>query len=201
MYAPQKRHWFKQLLIWAPLTTVIAAWLVSLFNVQWAPQTRRHLFQFGAGCSVVQWQRPSMPCILPTTASRSDVLSFYSLPPCSRMMYYGTNSTQTNPQCSAVMFKPGIKVLGFHSLEVFQWSVKVRYEASTHTHLVIVPLYIPFLIAVILPAVSIVKSLRKRKSGNQCPYCDYDLTGNQSGICPECGQQIIAPCVQADCSI
>jgi hypothetical protein len=33
-----------------------------------------------------------------------------------------------------------------------------------------------------------------RKSGNfgqnQCPQCAYDLTGNVSGICPECGNPI-----------
>jgi hypothetical protein len=29
--------------------------------------------------------------------------------------------------------------------------------------------------------------LRRRKPGH-CPSCGYDLTGNLSGVCPECGQ-------------
>jgi hypothetical protein len=24
-----------------------------------------------------------------------------------------------------------------------------------------------------------------------CPQCDYDLTGNQSGVCPECGSTLL----------
>jgi len=26
---------------------------------------------------------------------------------------------------------------------------------------------------------------------NQCPSCDYDLTGNETGKCPECGQMVL----------
>lgn len=31
---------------------------------------------------------------------------------------------------------------------------------------------------------------RKRAGSNTCPTCDYNLTGNVSGICPECGTPI-----------
>lgn len=31
---------------------------------------------------------------------------------------------------------------------------------------------------------------RKRAKQNRCAKCDYDLTGNESGICPECGKKI-----------
>ena len=30
----------------------------------------------------------------------------------------------------------------------------------------------------------------KRISRGHCAYCDYDLTGNTSGICPECGRRV-----------
>lgn len=33
------------------------------------------------------------------------------------------------------------------------------------------------------------KRTRRRVEGHCC-YCDYDLTGNESGICPECGERI-----------
>lgn len=33
---------------------------------------------------------------------------------------------------------------------------------------------------------------RFRDYESKCPTCQYDLTGNQSGTCPECGQKIPA---------
>jgi hypothetical protein len=37
------------------------------------------------------------------------------------------------------------------------------------------------------------RSLKARfDSGAVCTVCDYDLTGNLSGICPECGTPIAA---------
>lgn len=37
-----------------------------------------------------------------------------------------------------------------------------------------------------LPAIALL--FRKQADTGKCPQCRYDLTGNQSGICPECGQ-------------
>jgi hypothetical protein len=31
---------------------------------------------------------------------------------------------------------------------------------------------------------------RRRRTRGQCPGCGYDLTGNMSGLCPECGKAI-----------
>lgn len=31
---------------------------------------------------------------------------------------------------------------------------------------------------------------RFRVPPGHCPNCDYDLTGNVSGVCPECGERI-----------
>ncbi|HEY8751765.1 MAG TPA: hypothetical protein VIM11_27540 [Tepidisphaeraceae bacterium] len=41
----------------------------------------------------------------------------------------------------------------------------------------------------ILPAVK-AKQLRSSRQGNRCLFCAYDLTGNTSGVCPECGMAI-----------
>jgi hypothetical protein len=30
----------------------------------------------------------------------------------------------------------------------------------------------------------------RRQSPGYCPSCDYDLTGNTSGVCPECGTPV-----------
>lgn len=32
--------------------------------------------------------------------------------------------------------------------------------------------------------------IAKASQVNLCRYCEYDLTGNVSGICPECGEQV-----------
>ena len=31
---------------------------------------------------------------------------------------------------------------------------------------------------------------RDRRKAGQCQDCGYDLTGNESGACPECGRQV-----------
>ncbi|MFN0135001.1 MAG: hypothetical protein ACKVS9_02670 [Phycisphaerae bacterium] len=35
--------------------------------------------------------------------------------------------------------------------------------------------------------------LRRRSLAGHCPKCSYNLTGNTSGVCPECGTPIHAP--------
>jgi len=42
------------------------------------------------------------------------------------------------------------------------------------------------LVVFTLPAIAML--FRKDRDTGKCPHCRYDLTGNQSGICPECGQ-------------
>ena len=38
----------------------------------------------------------------------------------------------------------------------------------------------------------VIPSTDDRLIHEHCPNCDYDLTGNVSGICPECGTKIAA---------
>ena len=33
----------------------------------------------------------------------------------------------------------------------------------------------------------------ERRYSGQCASCGYDLTGNVSGICPECGEEVSPP--------
>jgi hypothetical protein len=42
----------------------------------------------------------------------------------------------------------------------------------------------------ILPTFAVVRTFRRRQVKGQCPICSYNLTGNVSGICPECGTAI-----------
>src|SRR5947207_1159557 len=43
-----------------------------------------------------------------------------------------------------------------------------------------------------LPALFLFLAMRRRRSADHsvCRHCSYDLTGNVSGICPECGRRI-----------
>lgn len=41
-----------------------------------------------------------------------------------------------------------------------------------------------------------VRKISNRRKRGVCVYCEYDLTGNVSGICPECGNPIgSSPCI------
>ena len=54
------------------------------------------------------------------------------------------------------------------------------------------PLHLPLLallVVVVFPILPAVVKRRRRKAG-LCVTCEYDLTGNVSGVCPECGTKI-----------
>ncbi len=53
-----------------------------------------------------------------------------------------------------------------------------------------VPLWFPFVIFSAYPAIAFVRGplrRRRRRKRGECVACGYDLTGNVSGVCPECG--------------
>lgn len=47
----------------------------------------------------------------------------------------------------------------------------------------------PFLYLVLacIIVAAVFRFLGRRRRSGRCAKCDYDLTGNTSGICPECG--------------
>jgi len=53
----------------------------------------------------------------------------------------------------------------------------------------IIPYWPLVLTAAVLPAVALLRIRRARARGRvgRCTACGYDLTGNVSGVCPECG--------------
>lgn len=58
---------------------------------------------------------------------------------------------------------------------------------------VIFPLWVPALLLLAYPAVAFIRErlrIRRRRMRGHCQWCGYDLTGNVSGICPECGTPI-----------
>ena len=68
------------------------------------------------------------------------------------------------------------------------WYPKSAFEGSVG--LLIIPLWMPFLV-VFVPSLILLWRSRPPNPGH-CPNCDYDLTGNVSGVCPECGTKIEA---------
>jgi hypothetical protein len=61
------------------------------------------------------------------------------------------------------------------------------------------PLWLPVILFAFLPIRAFIRGpiarrrLRRRRDLGQCIGCGYDLTGNVSGVCPECGAAIPKP--------
>ena len=58
------------------------------------------------------------------------------------------------------------------------------------TTTIMFPLSLPALAFAAYPSVVLVRSLQRRRRKGCCGICDYNLTGNTSGICPECGTDV-----------
>lgn len=57
----------------------------------------------------------------------------------------------------------------------------------------ILPFWSLLVLSIIYPAAFILRRLRDRSCPAflRCSHCNYNLTGNTSGICPECGTPIV----------
>jgi hypothetical protein len=82
------------------------------------------------------------------------------------------------------------RTLGFEADARQNMTGKRRDITYSSRHLV-VPLWLVLLGFAIVPAVRFGSQLfrRSRDATFQCRYCSYDLTGNVSGVCPECGRE------------
>lgn len=67
------------------------------------------------------------------------------------------------------------------------WRPSLR-AAGCYGSFVILPLWIPFLL-IAVPTAFFLWPKRRIPPGH-CQFCGYDLTGNVSGTCPECGSAV-----------
>ncbi len=95
---------------------------------------------------------------------------------------------------------------------VFRWrqsqAIFVRSDPSATTPMVLtysgmlmnvlcIPLWAPFVLFLLYPVLFFLFHgplvRRRRRKRGLCIHCAYNLTGNVSGICPECGIKICQP--------
>jgi hypothetical protein len=58
---------------------------------------------------------------------------------------------------------------------------------GTRMFAIVVPCWFVLPVLAILPALTVRRILRRKHDSGSCGNCGYDLTGNTSGTCPECG--------------
>ena len=66
-----------------------------------------------------------------------------------------------------------------------------RSNITRVTRIITIPFWLCFAV-VLIPTVILVWIDRRRSLPGHCP-CGYDLTGNVSGVCPECGREFPGP--------
>lgn len=88
----------------------------------------------------------------------------------------------------------GVKLVGRDYAVVAGFWMVVYYLIAFVLLVPIFPLIIPggAIVGVILFVAAIMSEWRweKKQVWPHCPICQYDLTGNASGVCPECGTRI-----------
>ena len=86
--------------------------------------------------------------------------------------------------------------LGFY----YQYVTDSRYKAGTFKEWnLYIPIWFFLLLSALYPTIIYIRYFRgpfirnRRKMKGLCLRCGYNLTGNVSGVCPECGTKI-SPC-------
>ena len=89
---------------------------------------------------------------------------------------------------------PSDEARGIGPLPFFQWdrSVSKYYDGEQTAISLVIPLWALFLPTAVLPSLWLSKRIRqcRRNKQGRCSTCGYNLTGNTSGVCPECGTPV-----------
>jgi len=94
---------------------------------------------------------------------------------------------------------PGVRIHAFEHLGLRSPSIwrAPHYPGQGATTFTFLPLWLPLLLTAI-PTAWLWHRDRRRIRHGCCPSCEYDLTSNTSGICPECGDKPPPPAGMAD---
>lgn len=92
----------------------------------------------------------------------------------------------------APCFPPGASGTSFFGRESVRgfwqgWPWLPWLEDRGSARFLVVPMWVP-LVLIVVPSLIAWRSTRRRPG--HCRKCQYDLTGNVSGVCPECGAEI-----------
>jgi hypothetical protein len=143
--------------------TIVAGWFFSI--CAWALYSRR----LADGVMTVTLSLGCIDCVR-THAPRFDPNSYEYW----KWYGFGWSSGRSNPRWP-------------------QWGCRFRrysaFDLGNRDVQVIVPLWMPFLIVAIPTAYLWWRDRRQIPAGH-CRKCGYNLTGNVSGVCPECGEPV-----------
>ena len=78
--------------------------------------------------------------------------------------------------------------------ELWMHRASAGYYGSWTSTYPIVPLWILLLIASIPTAFLFHRDRSRKINFGHCAICHYELTGNTSGVCPECGAKVTVAC-------
>ncbi len=112
----------------------------------------------------------------------------------------GVLHVYSKPMVRATYFACGRKEWGlrrgqFPTLRPIQlWTVSPSTFGGPTT--ITLPLSLPFIFMLLPTAAMWLWPHRHRRTAGQCLGCGYNLTGNTSGVCPECGLSIDATIVR-----
>ena len=81
---------------------------------------------------------------------------------------------------------------GFPRADRIQVVGGFRLWPTTGMGLLVLPTWM-FLLVVLIPMLVAWRQLRRKYPPGHCLTCGYNLTGNMSGVCPECATQVKGP--------
>ena len=105
-----------------------------------------------------------------------------------------SNRQNWSRRWSGVPVRPSYqRFAGAHQMLGSEWmSFFVTNSNYTDRYFrIIVPLWIPLLVFVAIGSYGVRRWNKRGREPNGCVKCSYDLTGNVSGVCPECGKAIV----------